>query len=307
MKRSLLFLIAFLFTAANSRAGFLDSGWGARPAGLGDAFSAVADDANAPLFNPAGITQVDHHELTFMYGQLFTGLDLKAGNESTSLGLHYLSYVSPPMGSYGSLGVSWANFQTEGLYREDTYSLTYAKSFSKLSLGVNLKSLRSSFSLDDLTVSDPMFQNHSRSKTAFTVDTGLLLKPELSFAPGLKLAVVGKNLTRPDMAISGTDKLPVEMRFGAAYDDPNTFFVSPSIDVVSRDGDVNIQTGVERYFFDNKLGLRMGGHKRQVGCGVSFYHKLNETLTAGFDYGFAWPLQVEGTTGSHRTSLTIYF
>src|SRR4051794_20931563 len=39
-------------------AAFLNMDWGARATGMGGAFSAVADDSSAPLFNPAGIVQV---------------------------------------------------------------------------------------------------------------------------------------------------------------------------------------------------------------------------------------------------------
>ena len=49
-----LFLISF---TPGTEAAFVDDGWGARPVGMGGFFTAIADDSNAALYNPAGIVQ----------------------------------------------------------------------------------------------------------------------------------------------------------------------------------------------------------------------------------------------------------
>jgi hypothetical protein len=72
MKRMLL-LSGFLFIIAQGRAQFVDDydfdldllGKGARAAGMGYAFNAVADDATALSWNPAGIMQIKNPELAF--------------------------------------------------------------------------------------------------------------------------------------------------------------------------------------------------------------------------------------------------
>src|SRR5207302_9163172 len=71
----------FLFIALSSAldAAFLDAGWGARPVGMGGAFTAIADDSNAPLYNPAGLVQVQWNEVSAMYSRLFSGLTLYSG------------------------------------------------------------------------------------------------------------------------------------------------------------------------------------------------------------------------------------
>src|SRR5690349_11912572 len=86
-------------------AAFLDDGWGARPLGMGGAFTAIADDSNAPMYNPAGIVQVQWNEMSAMYAQLYSGLTLYSGNSTTGgdvvhLGQSFLSFVSKPSG-YG--------------------------------------------------------------------------------------------------------------------------------------------------------------------------------------------------------------
>ncbi len=60
MKKYTGFLLGWLLASAlplmAGPAAYLDFDPGARPAGMGSAFTSVADDANAPLFNPAGLS-----------------------------------------------------------------------------------------------------------------------------------------------------------------------------------------------------------------------------------------------------------
>src|SRR5271170_4913674 len=83
------------------QAAFLDTGFGARPVGMGGAFTAIADDSNAPLYNPAGLVQVQWNEMSAMYSRLFSGLTLYSGDASTGgntvhLDQSFFSYVSRP-------------------------------------------------------------------------------------------------------------------------------------------------------------------------------------------------------------------
>src|SRR5215471_1187387 len=112
-------LLAFslFFPLSSLHAAFLDSGWGARPVGMGGAFTAIADDSNAPLYNPAGLVQVQWNEVSAMYSRLFSG-NSTTGGDTVHIDQGYLSYVSRAS-KYGSFGVSWANFNTSSLYRED--------------------------------------------------------------------------------------------------------------------------------------------------------------------------------------------
>ena len=71
-------VICFLFIhiilpAAAERtytADFLTFGTGARPLGMGNAFTAIADEASTTYYNPAGIAQLTHHEFNFMHATL---------------------------------------------------------------------------------------------------------------------------------------------------------------------------------------------------------------------------------------------
>ena len=56
-----------LNAAGTSSAQFLKLGAGARAAGMGDAFVAVADDATGAYWNPAGLGQIQSPEIAFMH------------------------------------------------------------------------------------------------------------------------------------------------------------------------------------------------------------------------------------------------
>ena len=134
---------SFLLPPSSVFAAFNDSGWGVRPLGMGGAFSAIANDANAPLYNPAGIVQPENIEMTFMSAKLFTGL------EGVEVGQNYFSYVNPISDRSGSIGLTWASLYDAGIYKEDEIAVSYAHDMdgvisvddSLISVGINVKYL----------------------------------------------------------------------------------------------------------------------------------------------------------------------
>ena len=56
---------------------FMNEGTGARALGMGRAFTAVADDASAIYWNPAGLARARQEEVLFMHSQLFKGEDTR--------------------------------------------------------------------------------------------------------------------------------------------------------------------------------------------------------------------------------------
>src|SRR6266487_6212781 len=71
-------------TAAN----FLKLGVGARALAMGEAYSAVADDANALYWNPAGLTRIYHAEATFMHAAYLANSFYDYAAYGTHLGKH---------------------------------------------------------------------------------------------------------------------------------------------------------------------------------------------------------------------------
>ncbi len=92
----LALLICSPASGAEKYAGeFLSIGAGARALGMGGSFVAIADDATAAYWNPAGLGGLDRTEITFMHAGIF-GLD----------SYDFLNYVQP-VGGVGAFGLSW--------------------------------------------------------------------------------------------------------------------------------------------------------------------------------------------------------
>ncbi|MEK6542886.1 MAG: PorV/PorQ family protein, partial [Elusimicrobiota bacterium] len=133
---------------------FMSYGAGGRPLAMGGAFYAIADDATAAYWNPAGLGVLERKEFTAMYAQLFA---------ETTLG--FIAYAHPLPGK-GTIGVTYTQLTsggfekvrlvtdangnitdliTEGTF-EDSQSglgLAWGKAISgKLSLGFSGKMLR---------------------------------------------------------------------------------------------------------------------------------------------------------------------
>lgn len=310
MKLKLLlsfFIMSFTFCTSNFQlyGAFKDAGWGTRPAGMGGAFTAIADDSTGPLWNPSGIAQMSYSEASFMYSNYYTGLDLKAADESVTLGFNYLSFVTPKLG-FGSIGLSWANFSTSNLYNEDTYTLTYAKKLNdwitltpEVFAGFNLKYLNHAYTLDKYAKLDPVFVNGT-SKDAVAVDLGVLIKPYDKISIGL----AGKNLNQPDVGLKDKDIVPMEILVGAAY---RWTPITPLFDVKIRDGNTRFSLGAESWLFEENLGIRAGFNTTEATVGLSFAGIRSDVLGLNLDYSFILPLKIQESSGSHRISLGIWW
>jgi hypothetical protein len=317
---SLLAFSFFLFasSAPPARAAFEDSGWGARPIGMGEAFSAVADDSNAPLYNPAGLVQVQWNEVSASYADLFSGQTLYSGNTGGNDTVHidqgYLSFVGKPLAHFGSYGFSWASFQTTGLYREDTVMLSYARNVgdfipaldNMLAFGINAKYLHRGISLDALTVNDPVFAGGDTAQGG-TVDVGFLFKPQDGPFEGLRIALVGQDLTQPNVGFQEVDQVPAEYRLGFAYQSKMHPWLVPALDLTRRDDVYEADAGIESWLFHDTLGLRVGVGRDAASAGISYYQTISKRLGFRFDYGFQMPFYVQGTAGNQRLALTAYF
>lgn len=305
---SVLFIILSLSVPAS--AAFLDTGWGARSQGMGGAFTAVADDASGPLYNPAGLAQVSRREAAFMSDKLFTGLD------GVEIGQNFFGYVHPVSPRFGNVGFAWASLYDLSAYREDTCVLSYGKNITALSsqkinvaLGASLRYLRHEYSLDRYNVKDPVFSS-GYSADALSADGGVLVA--LPHA-GLTFALASRNAAGADVGLRTRDDVPVENVAGAAYfADTLAYLGLPrftfAMDVVSRDGVTDLRCGAESWLMDGKFALRAGGRSEEISMGLGYvvgFKKSSMVLVV--DYAFGWPLEVEQTSGAHRMAVTVRF
>ncbi len=122
---------------------YLQYGAGAKSLAMGGAYVALANEASAPYWNPAGLTQINEHQFLAMYAPFF---------EQTSY--NFLSYVHP-LGWLGTLAISDVLFHSGGYEEVDgtgdviginksilknAIIISYAnRIYGQLSLGASLK------------------------------------------------------------------------------------------------------------------------------------------------------------------------
>jgi len=308
MKKTKIFLALLLssyFTLPTCYAAFQDTGWGARAGGMGNCFTAIANDPSAPLWNPAGIAQMKLIETSFFYNKLFTGI------EDANLAQMFGSLVYPT--ESGAFGFTVTNFSLANYYKENVVIASYSYNLLEplrlgfpFMVGLNLKYLSHSYSLDSRTQStaDPVFAKDT-SASGFTPDFGILLKPW-----GIAVGVSVLNIFQPDVGLKTEDKVPMITKAGIAYPLKFSGFlekVIPTAEIsyrkpVNNAADTKISGGME-LLMKGGFGLRCGANDREITAGFS-YSKTFVENGLQIDYAFLSPLQLTDASGSHRVSVT---
>ncbi len=285
---------------------------GARQAGMGSAFSALADDVYAAYYNPAGLVQLHRSEFTAYYSKLYAGLD-----DGSSISRNYVAYGHPTR--RGTLGFSYLSLSLSGLYSESVMALHYATAIKdKWNIGTSLKFLRKSFGSDAYTENainsdtgvslgapDPLFSQNGSSKSGMALDAGIQYR--LSRLYGLGFTIL--NLNSPNMAIASSDSDPVSTVYktGLAR---RTKSSSVDAEVSMRQftgNEFRINIGGERWLkggFGFRGGLGFGQRQYQMtSFGVSYRWEALQ-----FDYAMLYPLSgVKTGFGSHQLSMTFRF
>ena len=298
MKKALLLLALVAGCGSLASAAFEDLGAGARPISMGNAFAAVADDANTIYYNPAGLGQLKHPQLTAGYGQLYMGL-----SDGSNIGNGFIGVTTPLRdGQWGTLGFGALNLSLTGAYEEDTFFLSYGRQvYGSLYAGGSLKLLKQSFASDAYTQADPLFTQHGRQASATSVDLGLLYRasPYIVLSGGLRDA------NDPSVGVAQGDKVPHALVLGGAYYQ-RSFVLGGSL--TKKDGDTDLALGGERWFYRHFVAGRGGfefGSRNLRNLTMGLGARLGN---AQVDYAFVLPLSgITNTSGSHRVSLTLRF
>jgi tetratricopeptide (TPR) repeat protein len=176
-------LAAALASPLSARAASDQVPIGPRAIGMGSAFSAIADDANALFWNPAGIARVGHQELSGTTANLF----------DTGVRDNVVSFVLPLSPGLAT-AADWyhSGFDDNELgFSENRVTLGAALKLRPwLWAGAGGKLVTRNTSLDGLDVS---------SGRGFGLDVGMLAAP----VSGLRFGLVGQDLTGTD--VSATD------------------------------------------------------------------------------------------------------
>jgi len=256
--------------AGTSTATFLRLGQGARAEGMGGAFTAVADDAYAVYWNPAGLAQISRVEVGLNHLQFIE----KINSQFASVALP----VNKINGTFG-LGTTYVDYGTierrdgvgnaiGGETKVDAYAgtLAYGQAVGeRLALGVGAKFFQ---------------QNLAGEKgSGVAADLGAIV----SLVPNrLNLGFAALNVG-PKVKTGTTDEnIPLTTTVGLAYYVvPGQFLVAVD-GAKERDTDVILHVGGE-YYFQHRFVLR-GGYQdtKEAGGGIS----------AGV--GFIWQPKQEG-------------
>jgi hypothetical protein len=257
--RLLVGLAILLAIPGSLWAGFVHMEEGARATAMGGAFSAVADDATAIFWNPAGDAFAEGVKLTGMRTHLY---DMSEVSEDC---------VAVSYGGWNRVGFGfgWARSGVQDIYSENTFAMGGGcRLFSDdLAFGSALRIYRVAAPGYDY-YNDPNFKE---SDTGYALDLGFLYR-----ADKWSLAGSYRNIGQPELKLISTseesDPIYAELRLGASYTIRDVMLVSGEIrrpqEVPSYyDSKISYYLGTEIWFFD-VFALRTGLHRNSATAGL---------------------------------------
>ncbi|MCK5075115.1 MAG: PorV/PorQ family protein [Calditrichia bacterium] len=241
--RKLLFFVVLMaigsfeiMAQANSTLLFLRINPGARQAAMGDAGVALADDAYAMFYNPAGLAfQYDPEDETSSRGQASTtyakwlpGFNFNDIYYLYGAGRYYFDGwgmfgASLQYFNYGKIARTDADGNSLGDFSSNETALSLAYSLlltEKLSVGFTGKYIYSNLSPVGTASEGSVGGEDGRASTV-GVDIGLLYKTRL-LNYGIAISNMGPNVTYVDKAQA--DPMPTVLRAGIAYKPVNNEF-----------------------------------------------------------------------------------
>ncbi len=212
--QTLVIALCCLLAAAQSEAQISNQYQiGARPLGMGGAFSAVANDANAIFWNPAGIATLQRQEITTMYSDLY----------NMGLTQSYLGYILPFTDNQAG-AADWLHNgfdDTELGYREDFFHMAYGLRLPwNISVGGKFKYINRDMTIDGTSTG---------KSSGIGFDIGILATP----VENLRFAVVANDIGGTSHTFDNDvseEIYPQYFRFGAAYMPIEGFLLAADID-----------------------------------------------------------------------------
>jgi hypothetical protein len=197
---------------------YLELPMGARGAGMGEAFSGIANDVNALYYNPAGLTAMDATELQLMHLEGFGGIHYE------NLGLA-VPAESVGFDVWGTIGISYTLVAIDDTPKTQetfpgsgVYDSNYAANGYLFTAGASVVTVSYAWQATKLYSVGASFKAiNEKVDTAngwgLAGDVGILSRPEVikGLSAGLTLQNVGSS---PDAGAS----LPSDMRVGIGYD-----------------------------------------------------------------------------------------
>ncbi len=282
----------------------LSLGYGGRAMGMGQAFTALADDPTAVFWNPAGLEYVYQQSVTLFHSTLFEGTLYD-----------FLGYAYPTL-SLGTFGFGLGRIGTGGIIQRDasqfelgTFSwdeyqayFSYAKRLPwNFTPGITVRVVRRAFS--------GLVDQGRPNDNGVGMDLGLMYRPDMFSSFFLRDWSVGfniRNLFTPQLKEGNIlDELPLSVRFGLMrkiYIGAGGSAMNVLFDVdYSEKRSTRFHFGAE-YEFRNLGMLRAGydGHGLTFGAGVKYKIFQIDYAFGNSPYGGVLP-------SLHRFSLSVNF
>ena len=319
-KKLILLMITALFCSVVSAqsisktgttsAKFLSIGVGPRANAMGGAFSAVANDASAIYWNPAGIASITERQAIVTYTKLFVDINVDFGG-----------FVLPA-GNLGTFGLSFTALNSGNMeVTTEDYPEGTGQTFSAASYCVAFSYARYlteefAFGFSVKYIQETIF-NSSATGIGFDVGTNFVTPfYGIKFAScitnyGTKMQMTGDDLLirhDPDETRAGNNAavdayystdyfdLPLKLQIGISKDFKimNDQRLTLAVDATHpNDNKQSVNVGGELAFFNNLIEFR-GGYKSlflddtQEGLtlGVGLNYAAKNALAIEFDYSF---------------------
>ncbi|MGB9598010.1 MAG: hypothetical protein ACPL7B_17120, partial [Candidatus Poribacteria bacterium] len=110
-KKNIIYLVFFIlvnYNLNNCYPAFMDSYFGARSMAMGGAYTAISNDADGGLVNPAGLSMIDKRQITATTAILHIGLD-----DESLISQNIVGYAQKS--DFGSIGTVWKRFNAGDL------------------------------------------------------------------------------------------------------------------------------------------------------------------------------------------------
>jgi hypothetical protein len=294
-----------------SIAAFRDNFLGAKSMGMGGAYTALADDVDGALVNPAGLSLVEGEQIIATTAALYVGLS------DDSLISHNMLGYAHQQEKVGTLGVVWKRLGADGLYTENVLSLSFARDFSfrltkkeengrkNVSFGTTLNLMN--WDSAPTVGADGRVVEDLPGWSGVSFDLGIVVWP----SENIPVAVSLQNVNRPNIVSAElsqvSEKLPLTTRMGvAAIGEKLTW----AMDIMLREGQIDLRGGVERLSYNGSLILRMGFSLENLAWGTNIAlgggYRISDAVRV--DYAFVYPVNtILDTLGSHRVSIVYDF